>query len=233
VRRHRQALVALVAASVAAATEAGAQVGHTPETSPYRDLEHRQELTAFAGMLLSPKDPAGVAYRGGPMVGARYQLYLGGPAYLVGRLSAVQSERTVVDPSEPEATRVIGDRTGTLLFADAGLELSLTGHKSWRGLSPVVNGGLGVGADFRGTDIGGFRFGTPFALTFGTGVRWTNGRRLQVRADVGDFLYRVQYPERYYRETDDNPAFLESNVARSRWTHNGAFTVGLSYLFGR
>jgi len=221
----------LVALLVPAA--AAAQVGHTPESSPYRDLEHRQEITAFGGVMVSQKDVAGVAYRGGPMLGARYQFYIGGPAYVVGRLSAVQSERRVIDPTEPLSTRDLGDRSGTLLFADAGLEFALTGHKSWHGLVPVLNGGLGVGSDFRSSDVGGFKFGTPFALTYGAGIRWTNGRRLQVRLDAGDFLHRLTYPDRYYRETEDVPAVLEPNVPRTRWTHNGAFTLGLSYLFGR
>ena len=229
----RATTCAVVGAAVLAATPLDAQVGHPPDASPYRDLEHRQELTVFAGVMRSAKDPVGVAYRGGPMAGVRYQLYVGGPAYLVGRLSAVQSERLVLDPGKPVEERVIGDVSGTQLFADVGLELSLTGHKSWHGLSPVINGGGGIGADFKSRDPGGFRFGTPFALTFGTGVRWTNGGRLQARVDVGDFLYRVTYPETFYRGTVDDPALLASNVARSRWTHNGALTFGLSYLFGR
>lgn len=233
-RRAAIARTAALLVTLALPSTVAAQVGHTPATSPYRDLEHRQELTAFGGVMVSHKDVAGVAYRGGPMLGARYQLYLGGPAYVVGRFSAVQSERTVIDPRQPLATRDLGDRSGTLLFADAGLEIALTGHKSWRGLVPVLNGGLGVGSDFRSSDVGGFKFGTPFALTYGAGIRWTNGRRLQVRLDAGDFLFRLTYPERYYREAnDDVPAVLEPNVSRTRWTHNGAFTLGLSYLFGR
>jgi hypothetical protein len=223
--------IAIVSSTIAPVL--GAQVGHTPQSSPYRDLEHSHELTGFAGFMSSPKDPAGVAYRGGPMLGARYEYRLGGPAYVVGRLGAIQSERTVIDPSEPEETRVLGDRTSTIFFSDIGLALSLTGHKSWHGIVPIVQGGVGVLADFRGSDVGGFRFGTPFALPFGAGVRWVPGGRLQVRVDFTDYLFRTSYPERYYRSTEDVPAVLDNSVARSRWTHNGALTVGLSYLFGR
>jgi hypothetical protein len=233
---NRQIVACAAAAAIAVAVPPAsvrAQVGHDPATSPYKDIEHSQELTVFGGFLQSGKDPAGVAWRGGPMVGARYDIHLAGPAYFYGRAGAVQSERTIIDPAEPEATRVIGDRTGTLLLADLGLSLSLTGHKSWRGLSPMLSGGGGMIADFRGTDIGGYRFGTPFALSFGGGLRWVPGGRVQGRVDYTDFLYRVAYPEGFYRPTDEVPAFLGSDVARSRWTHNGAFTVSLSYVFGR
>jgi hypothetical protein len=224
---------AIALLALAGATALDAQVGHTPQSSPYRDLEHSHELTGFAGYMSSPKDPAGVAYRGGPMLGARYEYRLGGPAYVVGRVGAIQSERTVIDPSEPVETRIVGDRTSTILFSDIGLALSLTGHKSWHGLVPVVQGGVGILADFRNSDVGGFRFGTPFALPFGAGVRWVPGGRLQVRLDFTDYLFRISYPERYYRSTETVPAVLENSVPRSRWTHNGALTIGLSYLFGR
>ena len=228
-----RATLALVAIALAVGETARAQVGHTPDASPFRDLDHKHELTGFAGYLRSQTDPAGVAWRGGPMVGARYELHLGGPGYLVGRVAAVQSQRTVKDPAKPLTQRVVEERNGQLLLADVGLTLSLTGHKTWHGLSPVVTGGGGVATDFRGTDAGGFRFGTPFALTFGGGVRWAPGGRLQGRIDLTDYLYRISYPERFYRETEGIPVLIDRNVARSRWTHNAALTVGVSYLFGR
>lgn len=231
-RRSAAGLAALAAVLLAAAP-VRAQVGHTPQASPYRDLEHSHEITPIVGVMQSQKDPAGVAWRGGPMVGVRYEYRLGGPAYLVGRVAGIQSERTVIDPSRPEATRTLGDRTGIVMAADVGLALSLTGHKTWHGISPVLHGGLGVVADFRKADEGGYTFGTPFALPVGAGLRWTPGGRLQLRVDATDYLYRISYPDRFYRATEDVPALLEQRVARSRWTHNGAFTVGLSYLFGR
>lgn len=224
---------ATVVALAAGSAVAGAQVGHDPTRTPYRDLEHRQEVTVFAGYLASPTDVAGVAWRGGPMLGGRYELHVGGPAYVYGRVAAVRSERSVKDPARPTDDRVVEERTGTLLTADLGVALSLTGHKAWHGLSPVLQAGLGGVADFRGRDIGSYRFGTPLALTLGGGVRWSSGGRLGVRVDATDYLYRITYPERYYRVTGDIPALLDATVARNRWTHNGALTVGLSYLFGR
>jgi hypothetical protein len=121
-----------------------------------------------------------------------------------------------------------------LLFTDVGLALSLTGFKSWHRLVPEVNGGLGFVTDFRTeSDVGGFAFGTRFALTLGGGVRWVPGGRFQLRADVTDNLYRIAYPESYYQPASDKTAILPASQSRALWTHNPALTLGVSYLFWR
>ena len=46
-----------------------AQVGHEPASSPYTDLEYKQEFTALFGYSRAQKDPAGVAPQSAPLVG--------------------------------------------------------------------------------------------------------------------------------------------------------------------
>jgi len=233
VNLRRSALVAGAAAFAARA--AAAQVGHTPETSPYVDLVYRHEVTTFTGYLATQRDPARVAPRGGPLAGARYSLYLAGPAYFTARLAYAQSERTVLDPLEPATSRVVLPAASVpLLLADAGVTVSLTGFKSWHRLVPEVGGGLGVVSDFRTNgDVGGFSFGTRFALTLGAGIRWVPGGRFQLRGDVTDNLYRIRYPTSYYEPARDGTAILPARQSRALWTHNPAITLGVSYLFWR
>lgn len=225
--------VLALAALLAAPAVLSAQVGHPPERTPYRDFEHRQEAGVFVGYLASQRDPARVAYRGGPLVGGRYEFHLGGPAYVFGRLATALAERSVREGGATSQDRVVEEVTRPVFLADAGFALSLTGHKAWHGLSPVLQAGLGVASDFKQADAGGYRFGTPLALTWGGGVRWTPGGRVQFRLDATDYLYRISYPERFYRATGNNPPLLAADVPRTRWTHNAAITVGLGYLFGR
>jgi hypothetical protein len=121
-----------------------------------------------------------------------------------------------------------------LLMADAGVALSLTGFKSWHRLVPELNGGLGFVTDFRTEgDVGGFSFGTRFALTVGAGIRYLPGGRFQLRADVTDNLYRISYPDSYYRTASDQTRILEPEQGKSLWTHNPSITLGVSYLFWR
>jgi hypothetical protein len=233
-RRWRQALGAF-AAAIGLVPAAAAQVGHAPEQSPYADLLYRHELTTFTGYLSTQRDPAGVAPRSGPLAGVRYALHLSGPAHFTARVAYARSERTVLDPLEPEASRVVLPAAKVpLLVADAGLALSLTGFKSWHRLVPELNGGLGLVSDFRTeADVGGFSFGTRFALTLGAGIRYVPAGRFQLRVDVTDHLYRIAYPEIYYRPASDQTAILEEEQKKSVWTHNPSFTLGVSYLFWR
>lgn len=227
-RRLACALVMLAAPPV------GAQVGHLPTRSPYRDLEFRQEVTLYSGYFAAAKDPAGAAPQGGPMAGARYDIRVGGPAWLYARVAHAQTERSTIDPFKPVAQRVGAPRSAPVMLTDLGLALNLTGQKSYHRLVPVLSGGAGVATDFhRRVDLAGYRFGTTFALSYGVGLKWVPGGRLQARLDAGNYLYQIKYPELYYRVTDSIPSVVPQNQAKSFWKNNGAVTFGLSYLFFR
>ncbi len=136
----RAAALAVVALPAAAR----AQVGYPPTKSPYRDLVFHQELTAFTGYLSASKGRAGVAPSGGPVAGVRYEIRIGGPAEFTVRLLRGWTERTVLDPTKPQATRNLGTRAWPIYQGDVGITINLTGQKSWRRLVPVVNGGIGL-----------------------------------------------------------------------------------------
>jgi hypothetical protein len=222
-------------ALLVAARGAAAQVGHTPQGSPYADLVYRQDITTFSGYLDTRRDPAGVAPRSAPLAGVRYALHLTGPAHLTARVAYARSERTVLDPLEPAERRVVLPAASVpLMLADVGVALSLTGFKSWHRLVPELSGGAGFVTDFRTeSDIGGFSFGTRFALTLGAGVRWVPGGRFQLRLDVTDHLYRIHYPDSYYEPPSGGTAIVGPRQPTKFWTHNPSITLGVSYLFWR
>ncbi len=234
-RLPRPTALLIALALAAAAPAAGAQdVGFTPAESPYRDVIYRQELTGFTGYYAAAEDPVGVAPRSGPMLGVRYEIRLGGPAQFYARAAVVNSERTVLDPTKAPDQRMLGDDRLALGLLDVGISMNLTGQKSWHHLVPVVTGGLGVASSFEGEDVGGYRFGTPFALTLGGGIRVVPGGRLQFRADITDHLYQVRYPGTYYTPPATGvPAVLSPTAKQNVWKHNAALTVGFSYLFSR
>lgn len=231
----RNRIVVAFLVSLGAGPRAVAQVGHTPEESPYVDLVYRHELTTFSGYLSTRRDPAGVAPRSTPLLGVRYALHLGGPAHLTARVAYGRSERTVLDPYEPAMTRVVFRSASVpLALGDVGVAMSLTGFKSWNRLVPEVNGGLGFVTDFRTEgDVGGFSFGTRFALTLGAGVRYVPGGRFQLRLDVTDNIYRLAYPNSYYRVASDQTRVLDPDQKQRLYTHNPSITLGVSYGFWR
>jgi hypothetical protein len=209
-----------------------AQVGHDPESSPYRDLEYRQELTPYGGYTRARVDPAGVHPQSAAMAGLRYEVYLGGPVSLATDLSETFSDRTVLDPTKPRAQRVIGTETAPVYGLDVGIALGLTGRKTWHRLAPQLRAGLGVVHSQAADETDGYKFGTPFAITFGGGLKFVAGGRLQLRADVGERLFKQKYPDTYYKTASDNTAVL-TTTPRSIWTNHSLLTLGVSFLFDR
>ncbi len=223
----------LVALFAAAALPAGAQVGYDPAHSPFRDLEHRQELTWLVGYLRARHDPAGVAPRSAALTGVRYELNLTGPLDLSADLTRSLSERLKLDPAKPAATREQGMQSAAVYAADVALALDLTGRKSWHYLVPQIRAGVGLVSSGTKDDSSGYSFGTPFAFNFGGGLKFVPGGRLQLRMDLTDRIFKLSYPDSYYRKASDNTSVLYDPTPRSFYTHHTALTVGVSYLFGR
>lgn len=222
------ALALLVASPLLAQVE----VGHDPGSSPYKDLQYRQELTPYGGYSRARIDPAAVLPQSATIAGLHYELYLGGPVSLISDLSGMFSDRTVIDPTKPATSRVLGTETAPVYGLDLGFALGLTGRKSWHNLAPQVSAAVGVLTSKAADDTTGFKFGTPFAFTFGAGVKYVPGGRVQLRADVRERLFRQKYPDAYYRTASDNTAVL-TDAPRSYWTNHAVLTFGVSYLFDR
>ena len=211
------------------AGSASAQVGYPPDRSPYRDRDYNRDWTFFGGQFTAERDPVGVAPTDGPMAGIRWMMHLTGPIYFGVRVAGASVERTIIDPAKRIDERVIGTERVPMAFADLALEMSFTGHKTWRGFAPFVNGGLGFVGDLRGAnDVGSYRFGVPFMMTLGTGVSWTPARNWSVRLDWSHYIYRIQYPTTYYLKTTQDPAVLPAGAARSFWRRNPALMLGIS-----
>ena len=224
--------LSFAALALLVASPAFAQVGHDPDESPYKDLEYRQELTPYGGYLRARKDPAGVLPQSGSLAGVRYEVYLAGPVSFTADLSALFSDRTVVDPTKPANQRVVGTETAPVYALDAGLSLALTGRKSWHGIVPLIRAGGGVASSPATDDASGYKFGTPFAITFGGGLKFVPGSRVQFRADYGERLFKQKYPDSFFAPASDNTALLKDSK-RSFWTHHSLLTLGVSVLFDR
>jgi hypothetical protein len=220
-------------AGVVSATSAAAQVGHEPSKSPFIDMDQRHEIHFFGGFYSAKKDPAKVAPQSGALGGLMYEWRASGPVHLGASFMTVNSKRTILDPAQPAANRDLGTQRDLLYAADAFLALSLTGERSWHHLIPMVGGGFGLVTDGKGADVGGFRFGTRFALPWGAGLRWIPGKGpLQFRADVKDWMYTIKYPQAYYTAAvTGDTAIVSPATPTSRWTNNFALTAGFSFIF--
>ncbi|MBA2243608.1 MAG: hypothetical protein M3483_08465 [Gemmatimonadota bacterium] len=232
-KRHLLTLAALGAAFFLLGTSA---LEAQRITSPYRYIEERQSLSVFAGYLLTQSLDPDLGPQAAPVVGARYNLRLGGPIAGEGALAFIPSERTIfaargVDPSDPTRTIPIGVGTASmpLLLAEAGIRLNITGPRTWNGLAPYALAVGGVVANLRGRTAAEedvpedelFSFGPGFAVGMGGGTDWYLSRRFSLRAEVRDQIWRLTIPQ----------GLTEEGVRDSRWTNNLGLSLGAAYHF--
>ena len=222
----------LVLACLAAPTAllAAQAVGSLPGKSPYEDLRGGQQLGIEGGYLSTARDPVGVGPKSGPYVGLRYDFHAGGPAYLTSRVFGVATSRDVLDFTKKRGFRNVGSRSSTLLGADGGLALALTGNRSWHRFQPMLQSSLGFASGIGDkVDVSKYSFGTRFYLTGGLGARYITGPRSELRGDITWFFWQLKYPETF-RSTEGDSVSLRPTGSLSPWTRNRAMT--LSWTWG-
>ena len=223
------ALLALVAAP------ALAQVGHEPASSPYQDIPFKQEITLYGGDYQGAIGRAGVGPTGGPVIGVRYAIRLGGPVEATANVARVATSRMVKDPAKSGDDRLVGEQSFGLYMADVGLALNLTGQKSYHHFVPVVGAGLGIVSGSSSPDVGGFKVGTPFALNFRAAIRFVPKGNFSARLELADNMFQLSYPASYFRSPPigEGAPILSTSAGDNQWTHHRVLTLGISYLFSR
>ncbi len=231
----RALLATLLAA--AAAAPLPAQVGHEPGSSPFRDLTTHQSFTFSLGRFGGNAAQAGVGWRGGLMYAGRLDTKLGGPFDFYVSFGFAASDRYRINTTLDSASRTTGPFKKTLVLADLGMVVNLTGAKSWRGLAPYF--GFGAGEVFPSkseTDVGGYNAGANFTLIPLVGTRFFIGKTIAVRLEVRDYFFRYEWPLRYFSPIDVNnvaitPPILPNGSKDRQWVHNPTLLVGLAYGF--
>lgn len=210
--------------------------------SPYRYLPEKQSLHVFVGYMFTNPEleiplardtvTVEIGPRSAPLFGVRYAYRFAGPISGEASLGFSPSERKVFfnqSVSDDTADIAIGQAEGMasapLLLAEAGVRLHLTGERTWRQLAPFVaaSGGLV-------TDVGGtaavedsvqsnqrFDFGPSFAVSGGIGTDWFPTRRVSLRVEVRDMLWKIQAPEGLSQNRNNPP---------DRWTQNIGVILG-------
>ena len=208
-----------------------AQVGHDPSTSPYEDLRGRQAATIGIGTIAPGRDPAGVAARSGLMLTGRYDLQLTRPLWFFTRIGVAPSlERPIKDPLFSDAQRDAGTERHPLVLTEVGLNMNLTGNKSWRRIVPQVHGAIGFVTDGNTKfDLGGYKFGSAFTISYGLGARVTTGQAWELHADLTRVHWKYSYPDAYGAGSDP----LVSRGRLGPWVGNAVMQIGVSRFFFR
>jgi opacity protein-like surface antigen len=230
-----RALFMLAAATACAAMITAPAAAQRIE-SPYRFLDQRQHLGAYAGVQSGAEGVLGLGPQASSTFGARWSIRVSGPLAIGADFSFTPAQRTVRDTvfvAEDSVFRALGDVDMQILALLGDVRFNITGPRTWRGLQPFVSLGVGVARDMAGrTELEDeldpgvrFRFGTSFAGQFGAGVEWFPVERLSLRLDGRNRIWRISAPE----------AFLLTEAGRTTgratWENSALLSAGVSYHF--
>lgn len=221
-----------VAALVIAATPAAAQqvVGKLPIQSTLRDLNDGQRFGYFGGWLTTGRDPVGIRGKSAPIVGVRYDLLMGAPAYLSMRLYGVQSTHEVVDVFSQGGSKRKGTESANQIGADASVELSLTGERTWHGVQPLTRVGVGfIAGVVNHFDASRYKPGTSVVYVYGLGARWPMGKNADFRIDANWMVYQVRYPQSYRQTTASDTVGIRPTGSLTPLTTNRALTASWTW----
>ena len=229
----------LVLGALLGAAPLAAQVGHRPGSSPYRDIPQGHTVTPIFGQFGGSGGQFAIAPHDGQVYGLRYDIRTGSPVQLGLGIMRGTLTRLIVDPFVELANRVQGPVDQTVTFAEANLQLNLTGGKSWHRLAPFV--GAGVGLTFpSGTpaDTSGFELGKKVYLAPTIGTRIFLTSRLSLRGEARAVFVKVKYPQSFTQEPPlepgvppDNSNAVITDGRVSEWITNSLLLVGLGYSF--
>ena len=204
-----------------------AQVGHDPGQSPYKDVRPGGTLLVSGGYFGGSRGGPGVGISNGPTGGLRYEVPFGGALGVSLGVAYAQTTRFVVDYTKDSLTRKTGPFDTDVVLVDAGLQLALSGRKTWHGLAPYVGGALGLAIGGGSPpDPSNYDFGSKFTVAPGAGIRWYPARRVSVRTDFRVVLWRLTYPSEY-----KVGGVLPPDARLTEWTAHPWISVGLGWTF--
>src|SRR5688572_5963357 len=203
-------------------------------SSPYRFLNTTMEAGAFAMHLQPAKGTLGLGSESGLAYGVRYSIQVSGPFMLEAEGIYFPTAHAVLDTAVVDSSyKVIGTADNAIAAGTAALRVNLTGQRTWHGIQPFVNFGVGFAIETSrdqdavnlAPETARFEFGTSFAGLFGAGINWVPAERLAVRIDARNVLWKIKTPA----------GLLNGSTGRliptDEWVQNLGLSAGVSFLF--
>ena len=214
-----------------------AQVGHDPGASPYHDILLHAGPVFFVGHLGADRGVGDAGTSNALTFGARYEIPAGRSIHFQFTGAYLQGDRFIIDPRADSSSpaRRTGPFKSDLGLFEVGMQLRLTGGKTWRGFAPYLGTGLGLMFDVNSpgdTTRSGYRFGTKLTLALESGVRWYPVRRVLVNADLRAHLWRLKYPVSFHSVlAPDGSRVLPLSQPLNDWTLHPWISLGIGWIF--
>jgi hypothetical protein len=216
-----------------------AQVGHAPGASPYRDIPPGHSISAQYGWLGGSGGSLHLGPHSGSVYGVRYDVRTNQFLQLGLDVGRGDLDRLIQNPFVRLVDRVQGPVSQSVSFAEAAIQLNLSGSKSWHRLAPFFGVGFGVAFGGKGpaADTSGYRFKNKFyfAPTLGTRLFLTD--RLHLRLEARSAFWKLSYPTSFTQQPPLEPGnstksnAVITNNQLSEWTATPWLRIGLAYSF--
>jgi len=214
------------------------QVGHDPASSPYRDVVLRPAPVVFVGHLSADRGRAGAGMSNAFTFGGRYEIPAGRSLLFQLSTAYLSGDRYIIDPRADSTSpaRRTGPFKSDVALAEVGLQLRLTGAKSWHRVAPYVGTAIGLMFDVNSpgdTTGSGYKFGTKLTIAGATGVRWYPSRRWMITAEAQAHLWRLKYPVSFHDSTQasDGSRVVPLTEPLNDWTLHPWFSLGIGWTF--
>lgn len=215
-----------------------AQVGHRPETSPYRDIRKGHTLTATAGYFMGDGGDFNIGPHEGAVFGGRYDIRTSRTIQFGVGIAHGSLDRFIVNPFVALANRRSGPVSQSVTFAELNLQFNVTGGKSWRRVAPFVSASGGFAfASGTPADTSQYEFGRKLYLAPAAGFRFFLSDRLHLRAEARITFWKLNYPTTFQQEpveepgTPDDPNAVITSNNLSQWTASPWLQAGLGFAF--
>ena len=214
-----------------------AHVGHYPAHSPYRDILLHSGPVSFVGHLGADRGTAGAGTSNALTLGARYEIPAGRAVHFQFTGAYLHGDRFIIDPRADSSApaRRTGPVKSDLGLFEIGMQLRLTGGKTWHGLAPYAGTGLGLMFDVNSpgdTTGSGYQFGTKLTIAFATGVRWYPARRVMINGEVRAHFWRLKYPLSFHEQrAADGSRVIPLTQPLTDWTLHPWISLGIGWIF--
>lgn len=211
-----------------------AQAGYLPSQSPYHEITQGSYFEATGGHVFGGGGLLDLGPRNGTSEGLRYILRGKNTLeFLFGGWTA-GTERSVIDANDSVATRNKGLFSQRLIAGEVGIQLNITGGKTWHALAPYagVSFGLVHGQSGPAIDTSGYSFGNTLFFAPGLGTRLFLGHRVYVKADLRALVWKLDYPPSYALEPVKQPGTPTAPNAVNPTGVSGQYTITPEFRFG-
>ncbi len=229
---------ALVLLSIIPSFHLSAQVGHDPAHSPYRDILLHSGPVFFVGHLSGNRGIAPAGTSNAMTFGARYEIPAGKSLHFQFTGAYIHGDRFIINPRADSSSpaRTTGPFTSDLALAEIGMQLRLTGGKTWHGFAPHVGTALGMVFDVNSpgdTTRSGYHFGSKLTIAFASGVRWYPIRRVMINGELRAQFWRLNYPVSFHDSTQasDGSRVLPLTQPLRDWTTHPWISLGIGWIF--